>query len=462
MQHYPIFLDLAGRAVAVSGGGETALPKLRLLLKTPGRITVFAEAPDAEVEALAAAGRIALSRRAFAAGDAAGMALVYAANGDRAEDRRVRAIARTEGALVNVVDDLHASDFITPAIVDRDPVTVAIGTEGAAPVLARAIKADLEAQLPATLGTLARLGRAFRGAADALPMGRIRRDFWSAFYLREGPRALAEGGEAAVRGVLDRLLDASLRAAPQTGRVVFAGAGPGDPDLLTLKARKALDEADVVIHDGLVPQPILELARREAVLVAAGKTGFGPSTPQGEINRLIVEHAQAGALVVRLKGGDPTLFGRLDEETDACDAAGVSWTVVPGITAASAVAASLGRSLTRRGRNSGVRLVTGHDVEGHAEQDWRSLARPGEVAAIYMGKRAARFVQGRLLMHGADPLTPVSLVENASRPDQTVVGTTLGELPQAVARLGAGPAMILLGIAPHGAAAALPLLETAR
>ena len=461
MQHYPVFLDLAHRSVAVSGGGATALPKLRLLLKTPARLTVYAAQPDPEVTALAEAGRVTLVRRAFGPGDAAGAALVYAANGDREEDYRVRDLARAEGALVNVVDDLVASDFITPAIVDRDPVTVAIGTEGAAPVLARAIKADLEARLPATLGALARIGGTLRAAAEALPVGRPRRDFWAAFYLREGPPALAEHGEAGAREALGRLLGDALHARPEPGRVVFVGAGPGDPELLTLKARKVLDEADVVIHDGLVPGPILELARREAVLVAAGKTGFGPSTPQAEINRLIIEHAGAGALVVRLKSGDPTVFGRLDEETQACDAAGVAWSVVPGITAASAAAASLGQSLTRRGRNSAMRLVTGHDVAGYAEQDWRSLARPGEVAAIYMGKRAARFVQGRLLMHGADPAMPVSLVENASRPDQRIIGTTLAALPEAVACLRLGPTVILLGLAPHRAEAALPLLETA-
>lgn len=447
MQHFPIFLDLAGARVIVAGGGEAALAKLRLLMKTTARLEVYAPAPDLALAELADAGRIVLTRRALAAGDVAGARLVYGAVEDAAEDARVAAIARAEGALVNIVDNLEDSDFITPAIVDRDPVVVAIGTEGAAPVLARAIKADLEARLPVALGLLARVGKAFRAAADALPMGRRRRDFWAEYYDTTGPRA-AEHGEAALQPALNDLLARHLAETPGAGRVDLVGAGPGDPELLTLKARRLLDRADVVIHDRLVPGAILELARREAVLIAVGKEGFGPSTPQSEINRLIVEHAEQGAHVVRLKGGDPSVFGRLDEETEALDAAGIDWAVVPGITAASASAAALGQSLTRRGRNASARLVTGHDIKGYAEQDWQALARPGAVAAVYMGKRAARFIQGRMLMHGASPETPVSVVENASRPDQRILPATLASLPQVVADL-AGPAVLLLGIAPR-------------
>ena len=180
-----------------------------------------------------------------------------------------------------------------------------------------------------------------------------------------------------------------------------------------MRARRALDEADVVIHDRLVPGAILELARREAEIVEAGKTGFGASTPQEEINALIVDRALKGDVVVRLKAGDPGVFGRLDEEIEACEAAGIAWTIVPGLTSAAMAAARLGQSLTKRGRNTEVRFLTGHGVDGVADHDWASIARPGSVAAIYMGKRAARFIQGRLLMHGADPGTPVSVVENA-------------------------------------------------
>ncbi|EIE52657.1 uroporphyrinogen-III C-methyltransferase [Salipiger aestuarii] len=235
------------------------------------------------------------------------------------------------------------------------------------------------------------------------------------------------------------------------GEVAFVGAGPGDPELLTLRALRLLTTAEVVLHDHLVPDDILALAP-QARMVAVGKAGFGPSMKQDDINALIIDHAREGYRVVRLKSGDPGVFGRLDEETTALDAAGIAFHVTPGLTAASAAAASLGVSLTRRGRNSDLRLLTGHDVKGFAEQDWRALARPGAVAAIYMGKRAARFLQGRLMMHGADPQTPVTVVANAARPTERRLPATLSSL---AADLDAshidGPAVLLLGLAPRDA-----------
>ncbi|QBF31426.1 siroheme synthase CysG [Thalassococcus sp. S3] len=459
MQHFPIFLDLAGRRVVLSGGGDAALAKLRLLLKTEAHLTVFAADPAPEIENWASQSRLRLVRRAMQPGDTLCAALFYAADEDANEDARTSALARADGALVNIVDNLQDSQFITPAIVDRDPVTVAIGTEGAAPVLARAIKADLEAKLPATLGPLARIGKAFRKMAEALPMGRARREFWADYYFRTGPTAIATGEDGA-REALDELLLRHLDAKNRPGHVAFVGAGPGDPELLTLKARRALDEADVVIYDRLISAEILELARREATLIDVGKEAYGPSTPQETINALIVEHAQKGAQVVRLKSGDSTVFGRLDEEIEACDAASVSWHIVPGITAASAAVAAIGQSLTKRQRNASVRLLTGHDMKGFADHDWATLARPGEVAAIYMGKRSARFIQGRLIMHGADRTTPVTVIENASRPDQRILSTTLDALPTDLADANlSGPALTFYGLASRAASAALPALQ---
>ncbi|MEM6464012.1 MAG: siroheme synthase CysG [Pseudomonadota bacterium] len=453
MKHFPIFLAVEGRRIVISGGGEAAVAKLRLLLKTEARLTVVAEEVVPEIEAWAADGKLNVIHRAMQPGDAMCAALFYAANDDDVEDARVTALAQADGALTNWVDNLGQSQFITPAIVDRDPVTVAIGTEGAAPVLARTIKADLEERLPRALGTLARVGKAFRKAAEALPMGRARRAFWSDYYNVTGPKVFDTEGESGLTSELDRLLGRHLNRTAEDGQVTFVGAGPGDPELLTIKARRALHEADVVIHDRLVTSEILELARREAEIIDMGKEGFGPSTPQEQIDAAIVEHARKGAHVVRLKSGDATVFGRLDEEIEACVDAGVAYSVVPGITSASAAVAAIGQSLTRRGRNSSVRLVTGHDVKGYADQDWRALAAPGQVAAIYMGKRAARFLQGRLLMHGADAATPVTLVENASRPDQRILASTLAtvvsDLDQAQLD---GPALILFGLAPRKAA----------
>lgn len=458
MRHYPVFLDLRDRTVVLAGGGEVAVAKLRLLMKTEARIRVFAATPDALVASWAAEGRIELVTRDLGAGDIAGAALVYGATGNSDFDAIVGELARAAGVPVNLVDNLDGSDFITPAIVDRDPVTVAIGTEGAAPVLARKIKAEVEAMLPASLGLLTRVGQAFRARVEHLD-SKARRAFWTRFYFQRGPRALAESREAA-EAELERLLAEGEGA--REGFVHIVGAGPGDPELLTLKARRLLHEADVVIHDRLVPQAILELARREAIIIEVGKTGYGPSWKQADINALMVRHGAAGETVVRLKGGDPAIFGRLDEEIEALEAAGIDYAITPGITSASAAAAATGQSLTKRGRNSSFRILTGHDVEGFAEHDWRELAKPGATAAIYMGGRAAAFVRGRLLMHGAAPTTPVTAVESASLPGQRLLATTLLDLPETLRGATPGaPVLILFGLSPRAAAMALADMKEA-
>lgn len=460
MKHFPIFLAVEGRRIVLSGGGDAAMAKLRLLMKTQAHLTVIAPQIADDIRKWAAQGKLRIIERAMEPGDALCAALFYAANEDDAEDARVAAIAHAEGALVNIVDNLADSQFITPAIVDRDPVTVAIGTEGAAPVLARAIKADLEAHLPTSLGVLARIGKTFRHAVDVLPMGRKRRDFWSEFYFNHGPKAFEDKGETGVLPALETLLDAHVTAKQSEGHVDFVGAGPGDPELLTLKARNALDKADVVIHDRLVTGEILELARREAIIIDAGKEGFGASMSQAAIDALIVQHALDGHHVVRLKAGDPTVFGRLDEEIEAVTAHDIPYRIIPGITAASAAVAGIGQSLTKRNRNSAVRLITGHDTKGYADHDWKALAQPGEVAAIYMGKKSARFIQGRLLMHGADPATPVTIIENVSRADQQIIATTLAQLEPTLTRADLkGPAITFYGLAPRDAQARVETLQ---
>ena len=450
MRHFPIFLNLRGRRVVVSGAGECAVAKLRLLLKTEARVSVYGVDADDQVRAWAREGRLALFERAVEDGDAICAALVYGANEDAALDARAVEIGRRAGALTNIVDNLEDSQFITPAIVDRDPVTIAIGTEGAAPVLARRIKADLEERLPAALGRLARIGQAFRPRAEALPMGPKRRNFWSRFYFERGPEALKDG-EGAAELALEELLSEALAGREKPGHVWLVGTGPGDPELLTLKARRLLHEADVVIHDRLVPQPILKLTRREAAVIEVGKIPYGKSWKQEDINALLVEHGRRSQ-VVRLKSGDPGIFGRLDEEMDALDEAGIGFDIVPGITSAAAAAASIKVSLTRRGRNGALKILTGHDVNGFAEHDWRDLAKPGAVAAIYMGVRASAFLRGRLMIHGAAEATPVTAIENASRPDQRVIASTLIDLPETLEKAApTGPVMLFLGLTPRAA-----------
>ena len=452
MQHFPVFLRVSGKRIVVSGAGRAAVAKLRLLLKTEARIAVFGSNPDPELLAWHRADRLNHAVRPVEAGDLKSAALLYCASGDAAEDARAAAIGRGNGIPVSIVDNLQDSDFITPAIVDRDPVTVAIGTEGAAPVLARNLRAAFETQLPASLGALARIGQAFRPASAQLPAGHIRRALWAEFFFGRGLRSFATEGEKGARDTLRTLIHEVSAGARPAGWVSLVGAGPGDPELLTLKARARLQDADVVVHDRLVSSEVLELTRREAELVCAGKQGFGPSWPQTAVNALMIRHAKAGRQVVRLKSGDPAVFGRLDEEIEALECAGVPWEIVPGVTAALSAAADMGASLTRRGRNSELRFLTGCDVEGFTEQDWTSLARSGSVAAIYMGKRAAAFLRGRLLMRGASPSTPVTVVENASRADKRIAATTLLRLPETLEESGmSGPAVFMLGLLPRDA-----------
>jgi len=458
MRHFPIFVDLKCQRVVVSGAGETAAAKLRLLLKTEALIEVYGEDACPDVRGWHDEGRLRWFAKPLPFAALFGARLVYSAHDDPEADARVRAMGERIGVLVNVVDNLALSQFITPAIVDRDPVTVAIGTEGAAPVLARRIKAEVEETLSPDLGRLAAVARDYRDAAAELPGGRTRREFWSRFFNREGPAALAEGGEPVASAALERLIAAYAQDSPERkdGRVILAGAGPGDPELLTLKARRVLHEADVVLYDRLVDPRILELARREATLVEVGKTPGGPAWKQPDINAAMIRHARDGAIVVRLKSGDPMVFGRADEELSALDDAGIAWEVIPGITAASAAAASAGRSLTRRGRNGAIGFITAQDAEGYAEHDWRALAQPGRAFAIYMGLRAARFVQGRLLLHGASPETPVTVVENAARLQERIIATTLMDMSDSIAGGHvSGPAIIFIGLAVRQSRAAL-------
>lgn len=321
MRHFPIFVNMDGTRILLSGGGEAALAKLRLLMKTTARIEVFAEGPAAELAAWDREGRIALHRRPLAAADVPGATLLYAADEDPVRDAEIAGMGAAAGVLVNIVDNLDDSAFITPAMVDRDPVCIAIGTEGAAPMLARSIKADLEARLPASLGLLTRAARGFRKAVEALPHGRPRRAFWSEYFDSTGPEAYDAGGEVALDPALTLLLDRHLKAETPEGRITLTWTGSDDPDLLTLKARKALDTADVVIHDAGVAPAVLELARREARFVALDRPTDVPPMP-----RLLTGHAETGAHVLYIAAAP--LPASLAE---GCRASALSVTEIPGL-----------------------------------------------------------------------------------------------------------------------------------
>jgi uroporphyrin-III C-methyltransferase/precorrin-2 dehydrogenase/sirohydrochlorin ferrochelatase len=446
MRYFPLFADLDNADVLVVGGGEQAAQKVRLLRKTKARVTVVAETATDELTQLGQRGAILRVPRPFEERDVEGTRLVYAATGDRALDARVAHAATARSIPVNVVDAPELSTFIMPAIVDRAPVTVAIGTEGAAPVLAREIKSRLEALLPANLGTLASRAQSLRKlVATAVPDARARRRLWE--RLLQGPfrRAVLSGAEAEA----DRILQAELQGAavPAGGRVALIGCGPGDPDLLTLKALQRLQEADVLVVDRLVNPQVLDYARRDAERIFVGKTPGGPSTSQAEINRILVREASAGKVVARLKGGDPLIFGRAAEEMAALQAAGIPVEVVPGVTAAHACAARVGLPLTLRERVRQFSVVTGATADADLGLDWRALVAKGSAFAIYMGVGNAPLVRRNLLAAGAQPETPVVVVENGTRDSERAVATTLQDLTDCVAHLAlTHPAVIFVGL----------------
>jgi uroporphyrin-III C-methyltransferase/precorrin-2 dehydrogenase/sirohydrochlorin ferrochelatase len=326
-------------------------------------------------------------------------------------------------------------------------------------MLARRIKAMIEETLPQHTGIMARLAGQFRHRLAAFS-GTFRRRFWGRFFDQLAPRLVATGGAvtpARWQAAMETLLNdqSHLGEDDTTSPIAFVSAGPGDPDLMTVKARKALNMADVVLYDRLVSPQIMELARREATRIEVGKTGYGHAMAQAEINHLLISHGKTGAKVVRLKSGDAGIYGRLDEEIKACDDAGLSVLVIPGVTSAAAAAAEMGVSMTRRGRNSELRYLTARDVRGFADYQWQDLAATGSVAAIYMGLRAIPYLQGRLLMHGADPATPVTLAARVSHPDQSLIATTLeGVARAAEAEHLSGPVVIMLGLSPHHSAVA--------
>lgn len=453
MRYLPIHVDTHGKTILIIGGEGAAEAKLRTLLKTDAHLRLIAPEVSDEIARWVDAGQIEWLARDFLDSDLDDAVLVYAATEDDAVNGELASLASARGLLVNAADYKDACTFITPALVDRAPVIVSIGTEGTSPGLARAIKSELEGTLPPRLGPLALKINHLRAVVKAkMPSLSERQAFWADIFGGKDLRAqLSVSDDVLAARVSDKLSGVSDA---KVGSVTLVGAGPGSADLLTLGARRALHSADVIVYDRLVSQDVLDFGRREAEYIYVGKEPGGVSTPQDDINAILIEKASEGHRVVRLKSGDPLIFGRADEELDALSHAGIDYSIMPGITAAAAAAASIGASLTTRGRNKAVSLLTGHDAKGFADQDWKSLAANDARAAVYMGVGAARFIQGRLLIHGAAPSMPVTIVENASRDNQIIVASTLSELPQSIEARGIkGPAILLLGYAPRQAAA---------
>lgn len=451
MRSFPIFVDVESAPPLVFGGGALAAAKARVLLRRSPRVEVAAAELSPAFDDLLKDGRIEPVAELPAIGTIRGRPLVISATEDEATDRRVAAIARSLGVPVNVPDRVDLSTFYLPALVERGEVVLAIGTGGRSPVLAQRLRTWLEQELHPRLGALAALAGEFRKQVNrALPAGPRRRQFWDALLGGPVARAVFAGRDAEARALAHRQLAGEQAAPDRPARVVLVGAGPGDPELLTLMAVRQIKAADVILYDDLVGREILDLARREATLLHVGKRGGRPSMPQQSIHRLIAEHAVPGATIVRLKGGDPFIFGRGGEEIAALRALGIDVDVVPGITSAVAAAAAARVPLTDRRLSRSVTFLSGHGphsgLPDFTHLDLEALRDGGHTLAVYMAVRTADSLASALLDAGWPGTCPVLAVENVSRPEERQLLATIGDLAQGAAALGlTGPAVLLIG-----------------
>ena len=447
MDYLPLFVDVRDRQVVVVGGGVVAWRKIEHLLKAHARVRVIAPELCADLAAYRDLGRIEHRPLLFSAPQIEGALLVIAATDEEAVNDAVARAARERGVLVNVVDDAKRSAFIFPAIIDRSPLIVAVGTAGNSPTLARRVRTQIEALLPERLGQLAQYAGRWRDVVkQALPELPARLRFWDGFF--NGPVAAsllsgnAVGADVAMQNSLDQCRAA---ATARLGEVYLIGVGPGDPDLLTLRAQQLLQQADVLLYDRLVPEVILGRARRDAERINVGKTPGRHEHTQDYINQLLLEHARAGKRVARVKGGDPFIFGRGGEEMQLLRDAGIPVVVVPGITASLGAAASAGIPLTHRGVSQAVTFVTATGA-GSARLNWQALAHPHHTVVFYMGAAQIDFIVARLLEHGLHAAQPVALLERATWPDERVLKSTLGELPaMAAAAQLRSPTLLIVG-----------------
>ncbi|WP_368231928.1 siroheme synthase CysG [Aeromonas sp. s3] len=443
MDYLPIFCRLDNKPVLLVGGGEVAERKARLLLDAGAQLTVVAPELDPELAELAANGSIEWLAGEFAPAQLAGKWLVVAATDRREVNALVYQSANQARIFANVVDDPKRSSFIMPSIIDRSPLMVAISSGGKAPVLARLLREKLEAMLPQHLGAVAAFAGSLRDRVKTrfASMGERRR-FWERLLGADRlGQALARGDSASAHQLADNLFADESQTG---GEVVLVGAGPGDPGLLTLHALRQMQQADVVVYDRLVSDEVMALVRRDAKRIFVGKQAGNHCVPQEGINQLLLEEAKKGQRVVRLKGGDPFIFGRGGEELETLVGTGVGFQVVPGITAASGCAAYAGIPLTHRDHAQSVRFITAHGKGGARDLDWPLLAKDKQTLVFYMGLSSCATIREQLLAHGKGGDTPVALIERGTQPSQRVIRGTLDQLPELAIGV-ESPALIMVG-----------------
>lgn len=442
MNYLPLFADVKQRVVLVVGGGEVATRKIELLLRAGADVHVVAKSLAEPLLAKQNAGQLHWLAQEFSPEQVDKVFLVIAATDDVALNAAVSQAAQQRYRLVNVVDDQPKCSFIFPSIVDRSPLVVAISSGGQAPVLARLLREKLEALLPASLGDMARVAGEWRERVkDRLHSMRARRQFWERLFNSPFADQIAAGQQTVAEETLRQQLDQPQRV---LGDVALVGAGPGDAGLLTLRGLQLIQLADVVLYDHLVSPEVLELVRRDAEKICVGKRASAHSLPQGEINRLLFTLASSGKRVVRLKGGDPFIFGRGGEEVQYLAKAGVPFQIVPGITAAAGVTAYAGIPLTHRDYAQSVLFITGHCRPDGEALDWSTLARGRQTLAIYMGTVKAAEISQQLIAHGRAPDTPVAVISRGTRPDQSVNIGTLAQL-ETLAHQAPTPALLVIG-----------------
>ena len=462
LSRLPAFFALAGKRAVVAGSGQAAAWKVELLSAAGAAVDVFSAQAGEDMRTLVAEppdGAIVIHEHAWSADDLAGAAIAVAECDSDDEAARFAAAAHSAGVPVNVIDRPAFCDFAFGAIVNRSPLVIGISTDGAAPVFGQAIRAKIEALIPNGFARWAEAARSWRPRVQAHALSfRGRRNLWEKF----AERAVVAPNSAPSESDFTALMTQDPASA--AGSVILVGAGPGDPELLTLRAVRALQSADVILFDHLVSPEILDFARREAKKMLVGKTGHGPSCKQDDINSLMVSLAKAGRRVVRLKGGDPMIFGRADEEIAACRAAGIAVDVVPGVTTAQAAAARLKVSLTRRAQSRRVQYITGHGRDGQLPHDidWKSLADPAATTVVYMPAKTLPALVAQACAAGLDPATPAVAVANATRAEERTIAGRVADIPALLAaEVPSGPVIVMIGSVFAGHAQE-PARETAR
>ena len=449
MDHLPIFLNVKGQRALVVGEGTLAARKADLLVRAGCDLTVIAPTPNKDLARLLREQQITHKTGDLGADDLDGCVIAFGAASDTAVNRKLHGLATAASIPVNISDDPELCDFIMPALVDRSPVLIAIGSGGTSPLLTRMLKARFETTIPAAYGRVAEFAGQYRQRVkDSIPNMTRRRRFWETMIAGPVAEHLFSGQEESAAALMDKLLDEAATDGDQSprGEVYLVGTGPGDPDLLTFRALRLMQQADVVLYDRLIGDGILNLVRRDASRIYVGKMKEDHTVAQEEISEMLVRLAQEGKRVLRLKGGDPFVFGRGGEEIATLAENGVAFQVIPGVTAANGCSTYAGIPLTHRDHAQGYIVVTGHEKDGELNLNWDSLIQPRQTVVIYMGLTSLGSITEGFLKHGADPATPAAVVENGTREGQRVITGTLESLQDksAAAEI-KSPALIIVG-----------------